>query len=246
MNFAIISVPKSGTYLMNSILSSLIGEDYESDFRFGHEGERELTKTIHGIFISSKQGCLLTHAFYDGDLYSYLMRHGFCTVFIYRHPFDVAVSFVKGSVAHLFADQMSDHLRRRHRDSDEDKYLTLLRGNSNIRHPNAIGLEAMYRRRLGWIDEVTPVLSVKYEDVIGEELGGNDNSETIEKLARHFRVDVKDMRLAFNATIGVRSEASPTFREGSVGQWRDIFTERLVAEYTAQLQPLLTQLGYEV
>jgi len=243
--YCVISIPKCGTYLINSVLSSLFDVTYSSRFVFGTAGIAEVDKSLKvnpPVTKHQHQG-ILTHMYYSNESLSEMLNRGYKIIFIYRHPFDAAVSFVEGAIKRIFHDPMAKYMITKLKKSNEDKYFALLRGVPKIKHPNAVGLKEMYLKRLGWMDS-DKIIHIKYADLVGEAFGGSNEGqqEVVKRMSSYLEIPDVQIIEALKNSIGVESKTAKTFRKGTVGQWRNVFTDRLKYEYNRELEEILNLL----
>ena len=96
----------------------------------------------------------------------------------------------------------------------------------------------------GWLD--SDGLIVRFEDLVGER-GGGDSTRQANLLKRIFAslgIDLSEdeMRRISNSLF---SDASPTFRKGAIGGWREHFDPEISQMFKAVANEQLIRLGYE-
>jgi sulfotransferase 6B1 len=95
----------------------------------------------------------------------------------------------------------------------------------------------------GWLR--SNALVVRFEDLVGAGGGGDADrqAETVRAIYRHIGMSIED---AFVARICRRlfSSESPTFRKGSIGQWRDLFDDDLEELFERTAGDMMRAYGY--
>lgn len=89
------------------------------------------------------------------------------------------------------------------------------------------------------------LLMIKFEDIIGPHGGATLEKQlyTIHKISQFIDYQMLDEKCE---EIAKNSIAQPgTFRKGTIGQWKDYFTEEHIGLYKERYGELLIELGYE-
>jgi Sulfotransferase domain len=234
-----VSIPKSGTHLLERALC-LHPKLYRkvlptiSDETIGKYGELE------GLVDRLRSGqVIVSHLRYDARYPRVLQRRMVRGLFLIRDPHDVVVSQVH------YVTKTPNH---RHHD------VFLSRPDLRDRLALAIAGDplrgvASIRERLdayaGWLD--SDCLVVRFEDLVGPEGGGsaNDQVRTMRSIFDHLWLHA-DWELIESVCRNVFSAASPTFRSGAIGQWRNSFDPELEALLGDVAGDALARYGYEV
>ena len=232
------SLPKAGTHLLERALCQHPNL-YRAPVRTLHRrtmGPGDDDFTVRLARLRPNQ-ILVTHLDYSTERAGILREHDTRSLFMVRDPRDIAISqahFIgrKASHAHyeLFAaiPDLSDRIALVIEGAPDHGFSSL-------------------RQRLdsyaGWLESDS--LVVRYEDLIGGAGGGNDQQQraTLDAVFRHIDLTLTDDELARLAGE-VFSDASPTFRRGSTGQWRDQFDERATHLFETQVGDLAARYGY--
>jgi Sulfotransferase domain len=232
-----VSIPKSGTHLLERALC-LHPKLY-----------RKLVPTISDENIGRYNGfdgllrrlrpgqIIVSHLRYQDRFVESLHQQGVRGIFLIRDPHAIVVSqahYVTRTKAHrnheffLAQPGINDRLRIAITGDAEHRVASI-----------AERLEAFS----GWLD--AGCLVVRFEDLIGPE-GGGDRTVQIAALRSIYEFLAIDNSDALVVSVARRlfSSASPTFRTGSVGEWRDSFDvdlERLISEVAGDA---MTRYGY--
>jgi hypothetical protein len=239
----VISVPKSGTYFIAEIIKQAHGGEIPTRFFTAGFADGSVEKTISKVKQDIRRkrwevAVFQCHWEYHPELLDFIKEQEWKPVFIYRNPFDVAVSFVDGAVAKKFRDPIADRIQRT---ADVRKqYMTYIKGLTRLKHPNGVGLERIYDLRMPWKDHIP---TFRYEDLIGPERGGNEYTpEIIDKLVELLEVDADAVGVAIekakNATTNTKLKAV-------AWEWNRRVPISLVPVLVRELDTLNTKLGYD-
>jgi len=105
--------------------------------------------------------------------------------------------------------------------------------------------DRIYRSILAWGKDPNCLL-VKFEDLIGEQGGGNSQkqAETLRNLAAHLNI-TWDEEIA-RQTENVYDPKTRTFRVGNIHSWKNALEPEDLARLTEYCEPLCQEAGYEV
>ena len=235
----ITSIPKSGTYFVNSIINEACNftrKSFNSKFS-GHSNDvqkRELNKFRKELESADKDSadifCLLGHWRCTPLIRDEFKKYK--VMFVYRHPLDMAVSFVEGTVSGLFVDLMTEKLKVC--TTKEEMYRNLLYGVKSVRHPWANGMKAIFENRIDWIKQDW-VTVPKYRDL------------------RNLRIDPISSALGIPKKFILRGTKEAishkeglTYRRGLIDGWKEEMPKEIQKEYIDTLGDLILQLGFEV
>jgi Sulfotransferase domain len=232
-----VSIPKSGTHLLERALC-LHPKLYRklvptiSDENIGrYNGFNRLLRRLRPGQI------IVSHLRYQDRYRESLDQQAARGIFLIRDPHAIVVS-----QAHYVARTRS---HRNHefflaQPSVKHRVRIAITGDAEHRVASiAERLEAFS----GWLD--AGCLVVRFEDLIGPE-GGGDRTVQIAALRSIYEflgIDAPDA-LVVSVARTLFSSASPTFRTGTVGEWRDSFDadlERLISEVASEA---MTRYGY--
>ncbi len=96
----------------------------------------------------------------------------------------------------------------------------------------------------GWFD--SGCLVVRFEDLVGPSGGGDTEKQlsTVRSIYDYLGLEVDDDWIAF-ASQQLFSNASPTFRKGTIGQWKQYFDSEIKQTFKRVAGRFVTQYGYE-
>jgi hypothetical protein len=262
--FIVNSFPKSGTKLLTKVCGmlpgveimapdprwralSMMGEGWSSAPEFGtasakperptssDDAERILNSLPPGRFVEH-------HLAYSRELAELLEVHCIRMLMMVRDPRDATVSLVDYVLKaahhplHRFFLGLPEHER-------------IARAITGVLHTETGGAElsdvAMrYRRRLGWLRERC-VYVVRFEALVGPAGGGDAQRqrEALCGLLAHIGFEPTPelvSQLAQSSFGGTR-----TFRHGTIGRWRSVFTAEHRALWAASAGDILEALGYD-
>ena len=103
----------------------------------------------------------------------------------------------------------------------------------------------IYRSILAWGEDPNCLL-VRFEDLIGEQGGGNSQkqAETLRKLANHLNIPWNE-EIA-RQTKNIYDPKTRTFRVGNIHSWKTALEPEDLARLTEYCEPLCQEAGYEV
>jgi hypothetical protein len=233
-----ISVPKSGTHLVERILCLCPGY-YRRLIRKIHVGNIGEYGDLDVLLPKLGAGQILTaHLYHSEARASAIRTNGVKGLFLYRDPRDVLISSV-----HYIARLEKHGYHEAMRDCTTLRERLLMRLKGRPEH-NMGPLATMLDGHKGWLAE--DVLSIRFEDLIGAR-GGGDNARQREVIARIWNVlglppdPMAIERIAERAF----SSVSPTFRKGSTGQWRDVFDDEIRDAFKKYAGWTVIDYGYE-
>lgn len=257
VDFALITVPKSGSHMMIKLFYLIYGRTCK-DFYYakGQEGwffpprlhweEEEFDALMAGIF---EEGTLpwghMNASYY---VHRYADSHpDFKVVIMIRDLRDVCVSY-----AHHFGQSANQYYQK---SSSMDEKLMWVLTNGFGKEDGTIADFAMEASAvLDWVDHPHAMI-FRYEDFVGPEGGGTVEAqeEALERLLRFLELDLtgeeklfvlKNLYGKFNQKR-LDKKLTKTFRKGQIGGWREAFTEENKRVFKERLGDLLIQFGYE-
>ena len=221
--FAIITVPKSGTHLFNRLLSMITGKN----------------STPRLLVAAKKNEFRLMHFWYgheEGIIKQLLTRRQLRFIIPCRDPRDIAVSAV-----HFYKDYPNAHktdLTKLWAQASFDEKLLLVIGHSDSY------LKHSLEQFLSFIEKPNVYVS-RFEDLIGPAGGGSleKQKEEILNIAEFINIHLNSQQLDFLcATLFGKSR---TFREGKKGSWQTFFKPEHKALFKEMMGEYLIRLGYE-
>jgi hypothetical protein len=232
-----VSVPKSGTHLIERALC-LHPRLYRKILPTVKDNNIAKWGGLDGLLGRLRSGQVtMAHLPFEPPFPDVLARRRPKTLFVIRDPRDVAVSeahYLAGRTDHrlheLFASQPSL----------QDMVMLVVRGEPD-HHVFSMG-EKLHRYE-GWLD--SGALVVRFEDLVGGAGGGDDEVQrrTLAAVFDHLEVEVGP-GFVDDVARKVFSPASPTFRRGAIGGWRDVFTPEISEAFDRTAGPYLARYGY--
>lgn len=229
----LVSVPKSGTHMLESILEEFPGLRNSGWRTLTNEtcSDQSIRRIGRGMFANS-------HLYYTPELARLIREQGIKTIFVMRDPRDIVVSRYK------YIREI-DHLHPAHQflasfDNDRDGLMAAIAGKDNIMP----GMQTVLEGFRGWLHD-DAVLSIKYEDLVGSTGMGSDaaRAQTLSDIASHLESPITQDSLD-RLDHALRSKNSSTRRKGVIGGWKEEFSEEHTAFFKQHLQQLLNEYGY--
>jgi Sulfotransferase domain len=237
------SIPKAGTHLLRKCLY-LFPELFDAGV---HLDISLQTDTMDKLLRKMPGGGIATaHLLYLKEYAEILKRHECKTILIIRDPRDIVISF-----AHHVMKIDHHYLYGYYHDllDDDARVMASIVG---IREKIVVWEDVALRdigdlcnAFLKWKDEEITCL-VQFEHLVGP-LGGGDRecqAREIMRIADHLEVDLSQNDVTRICTE-VFDIASPTFRKGVIGDWRNQFTATHKQAFKEVAGQLLIDLGYE-
>jgi len=232
------SIPKAGTNLMERTLMFMPGMRMAPcRTLLGWDGCS--SKTVRRIRRLRRGQFVNAHLPAHKGLLDLVEEDGIKTVFMIRDPRDVAISNYK-YVCEIDATHYS-HRYVADLPDDNARLMAVIKGIDGA----IASVGELWKRFDGWFHE-SNTLVVRYEDLIGPQGGGGTQAQlsTIASIASHLGSDLSGDELVRIAST-VYSTKAPTFRNGKIGTWKEMFTFEHVAMFKEQTGDLLVRLGYE-
>lgn len=232
-----ITIPKSGTHLLTAILEALPGVT---------AWRRGVLRVPGGDPAALRHACrrmpagtyVATHIGCSAPLRAVVEDLGLQAVLLVRDPRDVAASMVRFAMT---APHVPEHPAFAALPDDGARLRAAIGG-----HPGTPGpglLRERYDRYLPW--RAHGALLLRYEDLVGPRGGGTVERQhaAIRRLAAHLDLPATDAQISAAAAY---STATPTFRRGQIGGWRQDFDEAHIALAHDVLGDVIADLGYDL
>lgn len=258
----IISIPKSGTHLLKSILLTLPGTRLRTYLESGIEGvssRKALFDLGREKLVQLRAGHIASwHVPFDPKLAAWLDQCGIKRLFLYRDPRDVMVSlcnFIMNKPPHPPPNPYFNWLRNLK--NDDERLENCIRGftigsegDPMVLSPACLpNVNLLYRGFLGWLNDPN-TFSIRFEDLI--QSSPNGSNELSRKTVSRMLVDLGMLKdelsnsaLSELLTTGMDSKKSPTFRLGRKGSWKTTYKREHVQTFKEVAGDLLIELGYE-
>jgi hypothetical protein len=190
---------------------------------------------LEGVLAKMRPGqVVLAHLPFDPAYREPLERTGVKALFVVRDPRDIALSlahYIEGRGDHPL------HFAYSARPDERSRIELAILGDAAV-SPPAPPLESLLAGFAGWLGSA---LVVRFEKLIGARGGGDVQSQAraLGELYSYLGLDLDD-QLADR----IFSPASPTFRTGQVGQWRERFDPALGALFDREAGRWMEVYGY--
>ncbi len=221
------SIPKAGTHLTERLLC--LHPHYYRTIVSTISSPKLLTQ--HAASLSNGQ-LICAHVQYSDAVDRMLREHGIKLIFSIRDPRDILVSrahYIYNSRDHYLHD-----LALRYPNLC-DRIAVLIEGEPNSR---LVPYREVLRGFAGWLSR--DVIVVRFEDLIDRHRRPQVVAEVFEDLGAP--VDRSESERIAASTA---SAASPTFRRGKAGEWRQVFDERVHRLFHEAVGDMLPALGYQ-
>lgn len=235
---ACTSVPKAGTHLLERALC-LHPELYRAFVRTLNTRQvKELGGVMKVVQRLQRGQVLLLHLKHSTRDEAAFTRSGVRCVFLQRDPRDVVVSQAHYALAN---EDHPLHEAFRNRPDLRSRVRLAIEGDG------ASGLESVgtrLRQFSGWLD--ADCFRLRFEDLVGPQGGGSriEQTSVLTELFDYLQVDTSGA-LIHRIAERLFSSASPTFRQGGVGRWREVFDDGLKAVFKRVAGDQLIRYGYE-
>lgn len=247
------SFPKSGTHLLTQVLGGFtrLGPAVNSGLQpiITYQGDtgaqrsqEEITRDLERLLPGD---VAYGHLHATPENIHLLTQDGFVTSFLLRDPRDVAVSHVY-YVTEMEEGHIHHEYYTRTLKSFEERLRTSILGIPAAAGQNTPLLPDIYQRfapYLGWLDQPA-VLVLHFEDLIQERRG------SLRAILSHvaqsgFPISCEDECAIQILERSINPDRSPTFRQGRIGVWKEVFSEQHRMAFKQVSGDLLVRLGYE-
>jgi len=242
-----ISIPKSGTHLLNQILTGFskvapfvlppqnIGMGKTLDRRQRREKFEKELKNLHPLEIA------MAHAAASQENMEQISSPRFLPYFILRDPRDIVVS-LSFYVAEIREEHRLHSYYSKTLNSLDERILASIQGIRSSQD-SARNIGKQIEIHMGWLNH-PDVHTVRFEDLI------HDRINTLGGIADHFlrRVDTLPSsreQIIEQLELSINPSKSFTFRSGKTGEWKEHFTEEHKKAFKDVAGDLLIKLGYE-
>ena len=228
----VVSLPKAGTHLVERAVC--LHPRLYRQLRRTLNPENVGPEGLDGVLRTLRPGQVaVAHLPFDPAYPSLL--EGVRTLFVVRDPRDMAVSlahYIEGRGDHPL------HFAYGERPDERSRIELAILGDAEARPP-APSLESLLAGFAGWLE--SGALVVRFEDLIGARGGGDDDDQ-----ARTLREIYDYLGVELAPGVGKRlfSSASPTFRKGQIGGWRQSFDPELEALFEREAGRWMEVYGY--
>jgi sulfotransferase 6B1 len=254
------SIPKAGTHLLRKCALLFPGAQDAAahlDMSVPNERMRNVLRKVH------RGGVVTAHLYYQEAYARMLAELRYKSLLIIRDPRDLAVSFA------LFVAKTPEHYLYTFFNSLPDDHARIMAAIMGVNQPLVVegvnelippelrservqvegialgDISSSYRIFLEWSREPYNLI-VQFEDIVGPAGGGSHEAarQGVRKIADHLEIRLSPDEVD-RIAIGSYDSASPTFRRGMIGDWKNYFSSDHTSMFKALAGQLLIDLGYE-
>lgn len=238
------SLPKAGTHLIRRMVEAVpyMRPSYPTIFSGRSE---QIPSAVRRIRALSRGQYVSAHMPYDLAIQAALSQRQARHVLLIRDPRDVVISFMKYATGmdrthwlHTYLQGLSD---------DESRLAACIRGvypDEPVHPLHQPDVATDFKRYARWSGE-EGVLTLRFEDLIGER-GGGDRQRQIEGVGR--LMDFIGYPLEPHRLEGIADNSfgkGSTFNRGKTGSWKSVFTEPNKELFKSVANDCLVRWGYE-
>lgn len=255
-DFYVLTVPKSGTFLLTKALVMLTGRQpifpitevsQATPYFFYKHSPEELNQITDDLGKAMKK-------WKDQNLFS--LVHVNCTQyfapFSLNHPEYVPIINIR-DLRDVLVSEVFFHWNELEREigpsTFEQKLLFLITLRENATEEIIFNIYKYAEMAIDWLDNPT-ALFIRFEDLVGERGGGDDKEQniTLQRIAAALQIEFteKDQEKFTSTLFGNQSgpDISFTFREGKIGSWRHYFTPAVEEAFIEHIGAFQLALGY--
>jgi len=235
------SMPKAGTHLLTRVLELL--PVFVPRWTY-HALVNKDTKLYQKIFKIRQGQYVSGHLTWNQELIDVLNEANIKTLFIIRDLRDIAFSnayYINRNKSHRL------HTYFKSLNSDDERLMASIVGVSEKLLEDGLRSPSLGENAAGfmpWLDEKN-CLPVCFEDLIGSSGDGQDHKqvETIRAIANYLNLDHSEEQI-IQIAKNVFYKKSRTFRKGTIGDWRNHFTNEHKQAFKDVCGDILIKMGY--
>jgi hypothetical protein len=250
------SFPKSGTHLLTQILEGfrLVGPVVNSGLPAvvtfnGETGARiPVWQIVRQLDQFSGGDTGYGHLHAEPEIVAFLSGERFASIFLLRDPRDVVVSH-----AHYLSSMAASHIHHKYfaqeLSSMDERIRTSITGRGYADSPEERQQFALpdisqrFRPYIDWLN-VPGILVLHFEDLI-RNIDRSTQQILNHSLQRGFQLHCSHEVALSRIIQSLNPERSPTFRKGSSGEWKNVFSHKNKELFKTIGGDLLIDLGYE-
>ncbi len=227
----VISVPKAGTHLVERLLC-LHPRVYRPLVRTLHPQNVERYGGLSAVLNRLKPGgVLITHLHYSEEVNNLLINSGVKVIVVIRDPRDIVVSqafYMARNPEHPYHKYASNL-------SLKERLYRAIVGDLEHRYPS---IRQTLECFAGWLE--TECFLIRYEQAVDD----SHRPHVVQRLFTYLGMQLSNESIAHISQRAI-SNASPTFRKGSSGEWKQYFDEELFELFLKTCGDLMEKYGYE-
>lgn len=233
-----ISIPKSGTHLLERLICRCPGY-YRKLIRTVRTGTLVKYGGLGHLLDGLKGGQIIfSHIKYSAEYIDDIKKRGVKTFFLFRDPRDVLISntfYIMNNKSHELHPLLSSL-----KDTRARLKAQIIGGFQEGMYP----LGDIMENFKGWLGEAN--LCVRYRDLIGHAGGGSDEAQEqiVSQILNVIEIN-ENQQESTSLRHGMYSSVSPTFRKGTIGQWKDHFDDEIKELFKEKAGESLITYGYE-
>ncbi len=214
------SLPKSGTHLLETLFFQLPLMRHCGAKTLQIELQNPIEKKLKTISNLKKGQFLLAHMQFHQSIIDTAKRNDTKIIHLIRDPRDVILSHLN-YIENMDTTQ-SSHKYIKQFGSRLEKLEAIVEGKENILEP----FPEVLRKFSPWLDNEA-VLSIKFEDLIGPN-GGGDRAKQIHAvrdIVTFLNIEIEEEQL-LEVCNHIYSPKSSTFNKGKIGNWKQVLNEQ--------------------
>lgn len=232
-----LSLPKSGTNMIEQILSAIPGLRMQFGKSLTYKGDKYINSYISRLK-SLKNGTYLSaHLPFKTEIYDVINHHGIKCIVTIRDPRAVFCSLYNYLDSMDHTHPASKYMRTLN--SKNEKINFLVNGYQGIAQP----FDKILEEYMGWLNQAS-VKVIRFEDIVGP-IGGGSLLERSKQLEDLFCfLDINNLNSKnFNALIDPTK--SSTFRAPSIDSWKSFFSDEQMLFFNKRMKGLINEFGYQ-
>jgi hypothetical protein len=233
-----VSIPKAGTHLLERALC-LHTNLYRKFIPTVNSSNLRKWGELDALLAKLRQGqVIISHLHFTPDRLKAIKARAVRAIFLVRDPRDIVVSDA------FYISTNTNHPQHKlfvSRNTFRDQLKLAVTGDSKNGFPS---IGKTLEDFAGWF--TSGCLIVRFEDLIGPQGGGDTEKQlsTVRAIYDYLGLEVDDDWIA-SASQQLFSNASPTFRKGTIRQWKQYFDSEIKQTFKRVAGRFVTQYGYE-
>lgn len=234
--FVIFSPPKCGTHLVGKTLSLMVNEN--PAYYLSGIGDNSILDSLNIVASEEARGCFVVGHHFTNSLLKTLVRKGYKIIFVVRDPRDQLISALnwlkEGQWFWLPIAGMSNY---------NDQITEAITG-SKYGWQSVESCFLTFEQELAGLP-MNSIYKVRFEHLVGVNGKGTSEEQTNEiiNIGNHLGLALNSKKIQYVADhlFG----GTTTFRDGSIGKWKQTFTSEQIELFKQRYNYLLLRLNYE-